>query len=169
MDLKASGMVPERPFPPRLSQVNRVKLEIELGIGPVHRFPSRSSSTNSLSEPILTGRGPERRLSLMVTYLSFGSRKRNSGKGPVMFRRWVKESVSRCSSFASDGEIVTERNPTPRTLDPNILSSVTRSLVMQMTPNHEQQSLPFFQLLRIPRGSSVMPALKDKRPASSSG
>jgi len=38
-----------------------------------------------------------------------------------------------------------------------------------VTPFQEQQAVPFFQELRIPEGSRVIPALKARRPASSSG
>lgn len=70
----------------------------------------------------------------------------NWGKDPVIFQRKFRVE-SKC---------------------PYTLSSLTRSPLVQMTP-YQEQKVPFFQELRMPEGSGVIPDLKAKRPASSSG
>ena len=71
--------------------------------------------------------------------------------------------------MANDEEIVPERK-LPATSDcPLTVSAVTRSPVRQVIPFQEQQAVPFFHELRMPEGSLVIPDLKARRPASSSG
>lgn len=84
-------------------------MDSESGNGPVYWFPLTEIVFMLVSMPVLAGQGPWRRIPLRLKDCRFGYGKINGWKGPVMFLRLIKVSISKYWTFASDREIMPVR------------------------------------------------------------